>query len=123
MNLETCHATDLLKALEGRSYCTVAEELAHVEGDYDVTVAQARIEKAMAKGFLYIDDIDSYTLTAQGIDYIEDFDAYCEEQCAQQRAEMEAEFRSSWVAGGGRQEDANLAWTMHREAYLSGKVG
>ena len=101
-NLETCHATDLLKALEGRSFCAVAEELAHVEGAYDVTIARARIEKAMAKGFLYIDDID----------------AYFEDQCAQQAAEAECEFRASWIAGGGRKEDAGLAWSMHREGVL-----
>lgn len=118
MNLETCHATDLLKALEGRSYCAVAEELAHVEGDYDVDITWARIEKAMAKGFLYIDNIDAYTLTAQGLDYIDDFDAYFEDQCAQQAAEAEVEFRSSWVAGGGRKEDTGFAWSMHRAAVL-----
>ena len=114
MNLETCHATDLLKALEGRSYCAVEEELAHVEGDYDVMVVRARIEKAEAKGFLTIDAIDSYVITALGWDYIDDFDAYCEEQDAQQRAECEVEFRASWVAGGGRKEDVGLAWAMHR---------
>lgn len=118
MNLETCHATDLLKALEGRSFCAVAEELAHVEGAYDVDIARARIEKAMAKGFLYIDDIDAYTLTAQGLDYVDDFDAYFEDQCAQHEAEAECEFRASWIAGGGRKEDAGLAWSMHREGVL-----
>ena len=118
MNYETMHATDLLKALAGRSFCAVAEELAHVEGAYDVTVAQARIEKAMAKGFLYIDDIDCYTLTAQGLDYVDDFDAFHEEQCAQHAAEAECEFRASWIAGGGRKEDAGLAWSMHREGVL-----
>lgn len=123
MNFETCHATDLLKALEGRSYCALEEELAHVEGDYDVTIARARIEKAMAKGFLYIDDIDSFTLTAQGLDYIDDFNAYCEEEDAQQRAECEVEFRASWVAGGGRKEDVGLAWAMHKEAYMAGDIG
>ena len=123
MNYETMHATDLLKALQGRSFCAVAEELAHAEGEYDPQVASDRIDKAIDKGFLYIDAIDSYTLTARGADYIADFDAYCEEQCAQQRAEMEAEFRSSWVAGGGRKEDAGLAWAMHKTAYMAGDIG
>jgi hypothetical protein len=123
MNLETCHATDLLKALEGRSYCAVEEELAHVEGDYDVMVTRARIEKAEAKGFLTVSDIDSYVITALGWDYIDDFDAYLEDQYAQQRAECEAEFRSSWVAGGGRKEDVGLAWAMHKEAYMAGDIG
>ena len=40
MNYETMHATDLLKALEGRSFCAVAEELAHAEGAYDVDIAR-----------------------------------------------------------------------------------
>jgi hypothetical protein len=123
MNYETMHATDLLKTLAGRSFCAIAEEFAHAEGDYDVTIAQARIEKAMAKGFLYIDNIDAYTLTAQGLDYIADFDAFIEGMEAQQRAECEAEFRSSWVAGGGRKEDASLAWSLHRNAYTAGEIG
>jgi len=123
MNYETMHATDLLKALEGRSFCAVAEELAHVEGAYDVDIARARIQKAMDKGFLYINDIDAYTLTAQGLDYVDDFDAYFEDQCAQHAAEAEVEFRSSWVAGGGRKEDAGLAWSMHRDAYNAGHIG
>ena len=117
-NLETMHATDLLKALEGRSFCAVAEELAHVEGAYDVTVAQARIEKAMAKGFLYIDDIDAYALTAKGLDYVDAFEDFLEDQRAQADAEAECRFRASWIAGGGRKEDAGLAWSMHREGVL-----
>jgi hypothetical protein len=123
MNYETMHATDLLKALEGRSFCAVAEELAHAEGAYDADIARARIQKAMDKGFLYINDIDAYTLTAQGLDYVDDFDAYFEDQCAQHAAEAEVEFRSSWVAGGGRKEDAGLAWSMHRDAYKAGHIG
>jgi len=123
MNYETMHATDLLKALEGRSFCAVAEELAHAEGAYDADIARARIEKAMAKGFLYIDDIDAYTLTAQGLDYVDAFQDYLEDQYAQHEAEAEVEFRSSWVAGGGRKEDAGLAWSMHRDAYKAGDIG
>ena len=46
-----------------------------------------------------------------------------EEEAAQQRAECEAEFRSSWVAGGGRKEDVGLAWAMHRDAYMKGAIG
>jgi hypothetical protein len=123
MNYETMHATDLLKALEGRSYCAVAEELAHAEGAYDADIARARIQKAMDKGFLYIDDIDAYTLTALGLDYVDDFADFLEDQAAEAAAEAEVEFRSSWVAGGGRKEDAGLAWSMHRDAYNAGHIG
>ena len=118
MNYETMHATDLLKALEGRSFCAVAEELAHVEGAYDVVVAKARILKAMDKGFMDIDQTDAYRITPLGAEYIADFGAFLEDQQAQAAAEAECEFRASWIAGGGRKEDAGLAWSMHREGVL-----
>ena len=118
MNYETMHATDLLKALEGRSFCAVAEELAHVEGAYDVDIARARIQKAMDKGFMDMDQTDAYRITPLGAEYIADFDVFHEDQCAQHEAEAEVEFRSSWVAGGGRKEDAGLAWSMHRDGIL-----
>jgi hypothetical protein len=125
MNYETMHATDLLKALAGRSFCAVAEELAHVEGAYDADIARARIQKALDKNFLALGGLegDFYSITALGAEYIADFDAYLEDQYAQQRAECEAEFRSSWIAGGGRQEDAGLAWAMHKTAYMAGDIG
>lgn len=116
MNYETMHATDLLKALEGRSYCAVAEEIAHAEDYYNGGVAQARILKALVKGFLDIDDTDAYTITAKGLAYIDAFQDLLDDMRAEIEAEAEVEFRSSWVAGGGRKEDASLAWSMHRSA-------
>ena len=120
MNYETMHATDLLKALSGRSFCAVAEELAHAEGAYDADIARARIQKALDKSFLALGGLggDFYSITALGAEYIADFDAYFEDQCAQHAAEAECEFRASWIAGGGRKEDAGLAWSMHREGVL-----
>ena len=37
----------------------------------------------MDKGFLYIDDIDAYALTAKGLDYVDAFEDFLEDQRAQ----------------------------------------
>lgn len=39
------------------------------------------------------------------------------------QSEMEAEFRMSWVMGGGSADDASQAWGMYEEDYIAGRIG
>jgi hypothetical protein len=60
-------------------------------------------------------DYDDFCMTC--------WEGFCEDAMASQEAEIEAEFRMSWVMGGGSPSDASQAWNMHREAYMRGDIG